>query len=350
MCEMQIVFYDTIENFYKAIPYGFEDDSLNTPFQYAEWQKNLYAEHMNLKKRTRYMGTILFQGNKAILGGHFFIKRSGKHRGVFLLGCGGETDYYDLIYFAKNASEEHIDYLLREIVRKTKCSNFTLTQIPDESLLSKWSKKNKVEPYFINECAWINVQGGYENHLASLSKSVRQNLRTANNRLHTDKHEATLNIFDELVVPAQVIAEVLSLYESRRKTKNNTGTLQVKTWVREHIRKWNKRKYNIIAEAIKDMSGKYLAVYKIDGVLAAYCFGLKDRTDTGMCIMQVAINDDYGKYSPGMLMLTEIFKDVMSKMHGDEFLFDLTNGNEKYKFSLGAVPHYTNYYKFCLKE
>lgn len=348
MSSLQVIFYDGIEEFYTAVSGVSEDTSLNTPFQYEDWQKKLFAEHIALKSKVPYLGAILYQGNIPILGGHFFVKRSGKRRGIFLLGSGGETDYYDLVYFSTQASEDYIDFFLNQVAEKSKCQDFTFMQIPNESLLSKWAKRLSIEPYYVNECAWVNLQGTFEEYLASLSKSVRQNIRTANNRLTKDKHIATLDIYDETDLPSDKITEIINLYESRRKAKNEIRS--VKIWLREQLRKHNKKKYNIIAEAMKDMKGKFLAVYNIDSEIAAYCFGLKNKNGLSICIMQVAINDDYNKYSPGILLLVEVFKKIMEQKDGQNFLFDLTNGNEKYKYSLGAVSHYTNYYKFCLNK
>ncbi len=348
MSELQVRFYENIEDFYTAISGISEDVTLNTPFQYEDWQRQLFAEHRAIRSRIPYIGAILYRGNNPILGGHFFVKKSGKRKGIFLLGSGGETDYYDLIYFSPEASEEYIEIFLDQVAQKNNCSDFTFMQIPDESLLSNWAKQRCIEPYYVNECAWVRLQDSFEEHLASLSKSVRQNIRTANNRLTKDEHITTLDIYDETELPFDKIKDILDLYESRRKKKNETRT--VKTWIREQLREHNKRKYHIISEAMKNMEGKFLAVYNIDSQIAAYCFGLKNRTGLSVCIMQVAINDDYNKYSPGMLLLVEVFKKIMEQKEGQNFLFDLTNGNEKYKYSLGAVSHYTNYYKFGLNK
>lgn len=348
MSELQVRFFDNIDDFYASFSKTADDFTLNTPFQYEDWQRQLFYEHRAIRSRIPYVGAILFRGTNPIIGGHFFVKKKGNRKGIFLLGSGGETDYYDLIYFSSEASEEHIDILLGQVAQKNNCSDFTFMQIPAESLLSNWAKLRCIDPYYVNECAWVRLQDDFEKYWASLSKNVRQNIRTANNRLTKDEHITSLDIYDEAEITFDKIEAILDLYESRRKRKNKIRS--VKIWISEIIRKHNKRKYHIISEAMKNMKGKFLAVYSIDSQMVAYCFGLKNRTGTSVCIMQVAINDEYNKYSPGMLLLVEVFKKIMKQKDGRSFLFDLTNGNEKYKYSLCATSHYTNYYKFSLQK
>lgn len=351
MSDSCIEFYTTFEDFYSKILNDAENNILNTPFQYKAWQSKLYAEHKAVKPHIPYFGAILYNNGAPILGGHFFIKRSGRHRGVFLLGSGGETDYYDLIYFCNEVKTEHINELLKGIEQRYPESPFTFMQVPEGSPLAMWAKENGYEPYFTNECAEISFSGTYEDYFSSLSKSVRQNIRTAKNRLAKDNSEASIQIYNGQAISNADIKELLLLYESRRKTKNNfNGLAKVKYRINEYLRKRKKEKYHLIKEALCEMEGSFAAIYKIDQTIGAYCFGLKSKCSEKICIMQVAINDDYGKYSPGMLMLTSVFELLLNKTDSDGILFDLTNGNEKYKYYLGATSHYTNYYRISLNK
>ena len=85
-------------------------------------------------------------------------------------------------------------------------------------------------------------------------------------------------------------------------------------------------------------------VYRINGNLAAYCYGLKYKNNN-ICILQVAYNEELGKYSPGIIMLCDFIKwlyDNYITSSNRELVLDLTVGNERYKYDLGGVSHYVS--------
>ena len=64
--------------------------------------------------------------------------------------------------------------------------------------------------------------------------------------------------------------------------------------------------------------------------------------------MIVSFDEDYYKYSPGMI---GIFKYIESCYQNQDVpVIDLTRGNEKYKYDLGGTEHYVNYYNLNLQE
>ncbi len=348
MEEREIKFFKNIGDFYRGIDNKAIDVSINSPFQYEMWQKCLYKEHITQHSKIPYIGVHVIRCGMTVLGGHFFVKTTGRSKGVFFIGSGGETDYHDLVYFSENVESEDIQFLIDSIAKKFSVTSFSFLQIRKESPLSKWAELNGIEPYKDNECASITLSGSYDEYFKSLSKSVRQNIRTANNRVKKDEHSTAFAIYEEQVIPTGLKLELLTLYEKRRiiKTKKE-GNDGLKNWFFERVRAYRKKKYNIISEVMGYAKGTFLGVYKIDNIVAAYCFGLKKNNDE-LCIMQVSINDDFDRYSPGMLLLTNVFQTILDDNRS--ILFDLTNGNERYKFSLGAVSSYTNYYRFEINK
>ena len=60
----------------------------------------------------------------------------------------------------------------------------------------------------------------------------------------------------------------------------------------------------------------------------------------------LAINSRYSQYSPGGILITEeVKKMIMQHQMG---YFDLSRGNEKYKFDYGGTLHTNHWYEFCL--
>lgn len=341
---IKTVFYENLDSFYSCVNGLSEKSVLNTPFQYESWQRLLYQEHLAQRKAIKCFSIILFDDAMPILGGHFFFKRVGRRRGTFFLGSGGISDYYDFIYFQNEISIKYIDEILKAIECKYHAKNYHLSLVKDSSRIALWAERKGITSYKDNECAAIYCQGNYEDYLSGLSKNVRQNLRTANNRTVTDGREVALVVYNEEPVPEELIQKLRLLYEKRRMIKNQTmNRSHLRYRFTECIRRSNLKKYDITTEAMRSGRGFYLGVLFIDGIPAAFCFGPKSTDDT-LCFMQVAIDDMFDRYSPGMLLLTRVFESMLNE--SGILSIDLTNGNETYKFLLGAKSHYTKCYVF----
>lgn len=63
-------------------------------------------------------------------------------------------------------------------------------------------------------------------------------------------------------------------------------------------------------------------------------------------IPRLAINDKYKSYSPGILLINETIKFLISnnKIH----TLDLSQGEEEYKYKMGGVKHYS--YNFIITK
>ena len=95
--ELHVSFYENIADFYHAIPIHLHNGVNNFAYQFKNWQELLYHEFVLQRRPGHYGGAILYMGNAPLLGGHFVVKTTGRTRGLFLLGSGGETDYNDFI-------------------------------------------------------------------------------------------------------------------------------------------------------------------------------------------------------------------------------------------------------------
>jgi hypothetical protein len=341
---LRISFYSTIEEFYSDIQENQKNGMNLSPFQFQNWQELLYLEHIKQHRGGKYLSAILWEKNNPLVGGHFFYKNRGRRKGLFLLGTGTDTDYNDLIFFSNNTTLELIDKLICSTLDKTKQDTFIISQIPQNSMLIKWAEWVNAKHEKSNPCAQIFLKNNYDEYLKSLSKSTRQNLRTASNRLKSDNKKYSISWFNNPLKTEEAI-ELQSLYEKRRVIKNSNKSFQ--SILKEKVRLYQKGKFNLAKEAMVSIDNIYCGVIRIDGDLAAYFFGLKDELNR-ICVMQVAVNDDFARYSPGMLLISNTIEKLIQQ--GEIKCFDLTNGDEKYKFSLGAEPHSTEYYVYNRKE
>jgi|GEM_PF-1870708 len=335
-----IKLYSRITDFYASIKNTDYIRYLYSPFQYKNWQVLLYNEFIAQKKLGKYVGIVLYKEQTPVVGGHFFSKRYGKQQGIFFLGAGGETDYNDLCYFQKTVSDDEIDLLIEGLMEYSKQDVFHISQVIKDSPLAKWSEKRAIL-IKSNTCAKIIIPSSFDEYIKSLSKSTRQNIRTAHNRLSTDNKKCEIKIYGKETISPELVDGLLNVYEQRRIIKNKRLTLI--QMVLEIYRKCSKKRYNIIKKAMLQLDNNYLAVVYIESKIAAYLFGLRDY-DRQICIMQVAINDEYKRYSPGVLLIVKVVETLIAK--GNVRCLDLTNGDEKYKFDLGAEAHLTEYFTY----
>ncbi|MBQ8430606.1 MAG: hypothetical protein IJX26_01510 [Clostridia bacterium] len=92
-------------------------------------------------------------------------------------------DYYDCIFNENISAEKLIEYL--ESIVKFEGKKIVLKLLKDDGATFV-KLKDLVEFESYNECVKINFSNSYEDYYSSLSKSARQNLRTAYNRANTD--------------------------------------------------------------------------------------------------------------------------------------------------------------------
>ena len=342
--EFTVRTYNDIKSFYTAIPSNLYNGIFNSPFQFKEWQELLYQEFLAQKKPGKYIGGILFLDEEPVLGGHFFKKTTGRTKGLFLLGSGGDTDYNDLIWFKNFISTDSINFFINRMLESTSQDKIWISQVLKESHLSDWAVEYGADHIKSNTCAQIWLNNSFDEYWNCLKKSVRQNIRTAQNRIKTDNKSFEIITMEDDNIPEEIIQKFHSIYEKRRIKKN--GKLGIKQSIYEFNRKRLKKMFDLSMEAMRHVHNFLSAYILIDGIIAGYFYGVKDNRGK-VCLMHVSVDDEFSRYSPGMILLSKTIEMEIDKK--SITCFDLTNGDEGYKFSLGAVPHSTEYYCYTRK-
>jgi CelD/BcsL family acetyltransferase involved in cellulose biosynthesis len=176
-------------------------------------------------------------------------------------------------------------------------------------------------------CSEIPLPDSFDAYLASLSRNVRQNLRTARNRAVRDGKAIEFEpSWGEGADGAEDRA-LLDLYVRRQSEKYRTkGGALYAAFVRRFeigtlvMREWEGRR------------GKF--VLRVDGQPAAFADALEERDGRSVLVTRLAIDPRFGQYSPGMLLVVEMIRFLMEKT--ERRVLDLTHGTEEYKRSLGA--------------
>ncbi len=183
-------------------------------------------------------------------------------------------------------------------------------------------------------CVSIDLNIDIDSYFAGLSSSVRQNVRTAYNRMKRDGRVYELKVYDgDVEMPKKCRKEIMSVYLSRlfSKYKHRGG-----------MRLFDHLKYKYLKHDSKSLfvlDNRFHAVLYIDGRIAGFMNGLKSHDNASIVVPRLAIDNTYRFYSPGYVLVYETIKYLAAE--GQARVLDLSRGDEKYKLDLGGKCYYT---------
>lgn len=177
----------------------------------------------------------------------------------------------------------------------------------------------------------------YKTYFASLSKSVRQNIRTAYNRMHKDCRSCELSIVKSQDLTPEINNGLLEIYLQRSESRYGKRINLASRILYEYV-----HHYSI---TLKSLDNAVYYILKIDKKIAAFMGCFLNHSTNYLVVPRLAINDEYKRYSPGMLLLNETIKYCYENNAIREI--DLSRGEEQYKFNMGGVIYYS--YDFILK-
>lgn len=239
---------------------------------------------------------------------------------IRLLGHGTNAGYLDYIYRDPN----YVKILYNYIEKKYSGYRFDYIFVRENSPLSDIMKPCGI----FNNYAIMFKE--YETYFASLSKSTRQNIRTAYNRIKSDGMNFEFKVYNSFQTLGKEKLNLLNRIYHKRKADWNDGKIIDERTQRKFLKR------DVIYVGLKKMTNPIVAILTIDSGVAAFFIGFS--YDGGICIPRLAIDTDYGRYSPGMILINEYLKSLPCNQ---EYIFDLCRGDEKYKSSLGGVKSIT---------
>ena len=206
---------------------------------------------------------------------------------------------------------------------------FALKRISSDSMLAKTLENNGYPPYRKAECCKIIIDKPYDEWFKTLPKSVRQNIRTAYNRLNRDSLEYQIVTGNS----TQLFSTSLQLYCQRQNEAYISGSN-----AKKFLKLWRVQYENPVTKALKK-DGTHILLY-INKKPAACISGFLSAGKTALTVPRLAINSAFRAYSPGYILICEIIK--LYHIPGITFLIDLGRGMEKYKLDLGATCYTTS--------
>lgn len=268
--------------------------------------------------------------NKIILIAPLFIR---KNEAV----VAGTNEWFDFVdfFYSSDASENEIE----------KAISFLITQMKNEGINRlhwNWMPNDSLSHTIVGGASYRKSRekvvdnttipfNDYDSYKAALSKSTKQNLRTALNRLNRDnkKYEFQSSLMSN--ISPKLIEDCLNLYYSRQKTKYGAGFL----------RKVTIKTLDFNTRLLKRGEG-VIAAFLIDGEVAGFMYGYINLQKHSLEIPKLAIDEKFGFYSPGMLLVDSTIKYLADNTQ-IKYL-DLCRGTEQYKLRMGGEVYPTYNY------
>ena len=310
-----------------------------TAFQTYEWNRLLLEEFFGLLYNRLFAEVrcyVVTEDHKALAILPVIIQKRnakimwwGRKKGTYILGEGSWSDYLNFIYQEPNAQawELILNDLPKPLFFNSLRSNTELCQF-----LKDRSDANGQHP-----SVHVPLMSDAADYGASLSKSVRQNLRTAMNRMNKAGLTYELRIEDGKL-DASLANELVRMHYDRAKIKNQKKYKKNLHWISRNLRncykEYQNRQYNIIYHSmISNVYGVTVIVY-LNGVPAGYMYGMRDLD--AVRVMHNCIKEEYNFYSPMFRGAYDfICQEITDKRYNVKQI-DFTRGNENYKFQLGG--------------
>lgn len=245
-------------------------------------------------------------------------------------GC----DTTDFIYSADMTTETMEECL--KLLHKQMKGAKTYKRLRENSVLSTTLRRMHPEkelPPYPHVCipAWDDA----DQYTASLSKSTRQNIRTAHNRLQKDGLSWSLQTATPISSAPTLWEEAMSIYIDRQ--------IEAFDVRKRHSRK-NTIKYYLDKKhdsiSLKKLPNTYISLLKINNKPAATLMGFIDTTKKSLVVPRLAMNAEHNRYSPGLILIVETLREMIAQTNIRSI--DLSRGDERYKYVMGGKEYHTN--------
>lgn len=247
-----------------------------------------------------------------------------------LQGC-SHTDALFSHSLSEDEKKRCVDFFFKNIGYECK-----FKRILSDSPLLRLSQEAAVNAKD-SDCVKIDFQGGVDELIKGLSKSVRQNIRTAYNRMKRDEIEFELVIYDiSNPIGADSWNRLMGVYLDRlfaKYKKSRLGPIYKYT----HSLKYRYVKHD--TKSLRHLPNSFHAVLMTNGDIMSFLSAFMSHGKNELMVPRLCINDKYSFYSPGYILLVETLHYL--ETNGACRVMDLCRGSEKYKMDMGGQIYYT---------
>lgn len=299
-----------------------------SPYQSYEWNKCL-IENKIFRGKLRFL--VLYKFNRPLIIAPFVVRNKVVYKEIGFIGERSHSDYLNFIY-DKDMKFEDFEYFISKVLNKNKI--MTLRCINESTLIFKYLEELEVaKDKQIDICVKIPICKTIEEYNEKLSKNTKRVLKQRQNKANVkygERLQFKFYICEAIEEP--IIEKVIDLYCVRQRERYN--------------RNFDDNYQNYLVEYLKRNNNNIaLGVCFIDDNLVACHVGLLSN-DKNICGIMVAIDLKYKEIGAGNQLLYEFICNLIAennKLKNDEFKYmnyDLTRGNEEYKYKFGGIEHY----------
>ena len=245
---------------------------------------------------------------------------------------------YDFIYTA-DMTPEKMSRCLAFVLKELNVESLSLSNVPHHSVLFTCLSTPELTPggyqaqWTSNDNVTIDTGLDYEQWHSGLSKSTRQNLRTAYNRMNTDGVSRHFVLYQGEKMPARVLDQIIDLYCKRHSARYNEQVSPLKKWYLRHL--------DFSTACMRSDPDNFYALLYLNDQPAAFLSGMVEKAGSSAIIPRLSIEDEFSKYSPGMVLVNETIQRMIPE--SNTRYLDLSKGTEKYKLSMGGTLYHTHH-------
>ncbi len=276
-------------------------------------------------------------------------KGYGAASGAYIIGTWGFTDYLNYIYCKFNS--EAFEAINHAIKKKYKVKSLHINSVIRGTDIQKYlSEKYSSSFCYETLCVKTEPKENFDTFYKAMSKSTRQNIRTALNHETKDGKNINIKVFN--TVSIQDAEEFYSIYLERSKSKN---TINIKSdGIKDSVLKELNKIYNnklkkslkqsnyLVYNMTHNPDSMLVGIY-CDDIKIGFLYGLKSSPNLWHDII-VCFNENYRFYSPCRTALYRLYKDVVYSSDNNKLTVDMTKGNEKYKYDFCGEEHFVDSY------
>jgi hypothetical protein len=269
------------------------------------------------------------------------VQVSGKQTLAYLWGEFSQAGYLDFLYDSE-LTAGILQEALALISRDLGGVRLILSRVPGASRLNELIEAALDPRHYTrtsSPCVHIPMSGNFDEFMKGLSKSVRQTLRTSVNRMRNNQVSHEVRTFVNQPIPFSMIKKLFTLYWNRLAEKKIN--LKLRKYLPFFMRTW----LNPAIIALTRLPNVYCSIIYIDKTIAGFCAGFTTRDGT-VVLPFLAIDSRFSAYNPGGLLIVDGIRHLMEE-HQFKY-FDLSRGNETYKYQYGGREHLNYCYEINL--
>lgn len=270
------------------------------------------------------------------------IETTKKQNIAYMWGKFSQSGHLDFVYDEQIKTEAFLAgmNLINKDIGNVK---LVITCVTEQSKLNEMIQNCFSSSHYVRRkdtCIQIPITTSFKDYLRTLKKHVRQNLRTSFTRLKNDSLTYEVQTCVNQAIPSDILSQLFEIYWKRLSDKRlNIG---LKRFLPLSLR----MQLNPTIIALKILPNVFYSIIYIDKTIAGFCAGFTSHN--GKIILPfLSINGTFSRFSPGGILITETIKFLIE--NHDYKYFDLSRGDEKYKYTYGGTEHFIYSYEIYLE-